>query len=313
MVKRILLGTLCLLLAACLGAGLWNVRNQEREQAAAADAKEAEARPLLVEKYRLIQELNDLKDQLERNESGDGSVVIVFTQAREEVYTQAYPILEEYGYQAVLALSADEYPGQAECVSLSQYRELLQAGWSVCVRWDGIQPLTAYVKQIKEICRDLDTELPDTIYVDEGCYSEEEDELIYRLGFSNVIHHGESGRSLLTTDVEDDLWHPGAMPWNRSGIKTALKATADSGGNLVLSVDFSGGESQFTETAFPKLCAYLQGLEQTLFVTDIQSARDYREEVQARTTDTELEAEIARVQSQIEELEAQYRAIYDEE
>ncbi len=308
--KKALLLAGIILSAVFLAGGLYLLEKQDRELARQSEALAEKAEPLVWEQRERKQELDALEEQLQRQEYGLGSVVIVFTELREEIYTEAYPVLQEAGYPAVLAVTDREYPGGEGCICPEQYEELRSAGWETCVRWDGEQPLEGYMEQLREIFAGLQTAVPEAIYISDGSYTASCDTLVREAGFRTVIHHGEDGRGIITLGYEEEMWHAGAMPWNQNGVKTTISSAASGGGNLILTVDFQEGSALFEADKFPRLCEYLKQCGENLFVTDLEGALEYRREVADSGADLELVAARQRLLEEIEELEREIAAIY---
>lgn len=299
-----------ILTAAVLAGGLYLSEKQDRELARQSEALAEKAEPLIWEQRERKQELEALEEQLQRQEYGLGSVVIVFTELREEIYTEAYPVLREAGYPAVLAVTDREYPGAEGCISPEQYEELRSAGWEACVRWDGEQPLEGCMEQLREIFAGLQTAVPEAVYISDGGYTASCDTQIREAGFRTVIHHGEDGRAIITLGYEEELWHAGAMPWNQNGVKTMISSAASGGGNLILTVDFQEGPALFEADKFPRLCEHLKRCGENLFVTELSGALDYRREVADSGAVLALVEARQRLLEEIEELEQEIAAIY---
>lgn len=287
-----------LILAALLAFGLFTEERKSEQERQAGEALYASTQHLRVQRRDLQNELEKLEEQLAREKQGMGSIVILFTELREEVYTEAFPILEEYGYTATLGLSDSQFPGQVGCMDKVQYQQLLDAGWSVCLQWDGQRELETYLAAMKE----LGAPSCEALYVESG-YAEDMDAQLLKLGFKQVVHHGETSLPLIITEDEPDLWHPGAMPWNRSGIKTMITNATNQGGNLVVTLNFAQGPSHFDAKKLPLMCDYVKGYSETLFVTNLLDARDYRRGRAVAGVDPELDAQIAELQAKIARLD----------
>lgn len=81
---------------------------------------EEELRPLYVEKNRMERELEQLADEYELRISGTGTVGILFTDLDERIYTELYPVMKEYGYTGIIAVSGSYLPGGEGCLSVEQ-------------------------------------------------------------------------------------------------------------------------------------------------------------------------------------------------
>lgn len=138
MIKKISI-ILTIVLTAVLAVTLWTVHKEEKETKLKHAQIEAELRPLRVE-------LQDLKDQLDEKEeyytaliNGGAAVTLLFTQTGEVIYEEVMPRMEAYGYHGMFALSEENYPGLEGNMSVKQFRELLDNGWSWCIEWPADQ------------------------------------------------------------------------------------------------------------------------------------------------------------------------------
>ncbi len=127
-------GIVCLAGAVCLGVFTWRDYQTQQEQAAGREEAEKLLRPLDVEWNRIQQEIDDLEEEYSLKMEGTGTAEVLFTHPDARVYEEAYPIMEEYGYTGVLAVSEQQFPGTEGNMSLEQFQELIQAGWMICTR-----------------------------------------------------------------------------------------------------------------------------------------------------------------------------------
>jgi len=114
-------------LAALLAFFFWTENEEKKEIQAAYEAMQNEIRPLELEIYGLQQELNGIKEEDDRETRGMGSIVLLFTDLSEGIYTDAYPQMTKYGFKGVLALGEEQAPGEAGCLNEQQFQELEDA------------------------------------------------------------------------------------------------------------------------------------------------------------------------------------------
>lgn len=300
-----------ILLAALLAAFLWQMFREETDQALRSERMEEALRPLYQEKARLRQDMADLDE----GQKGMGSVVFLFTTLDEIIYTDICPQMENCGFKGVLAVSAESAPGMEGCLSMQQFKELLEKGWECCLVWDDSADREIWVRANDMLLMHLGIEKPEAVYFPSDTYESELDVFLLREGFSAAVHHGEEQRDLVVTGTEDGIWHLGSMPWNRNGVRANLLNAAQESGNLVLTVGTDTRNSVYNKEEYGYMLDTVgQSCEEgSLFVTGIPGAREYQEILQddnaARKAETEKRK--AELEKQLEELDVKINDIVE--
>jgi len=308
---------LSLILAVGLGFSIWKERQENREILRKAAELEKELGPLEVERNRLQQELISLKKDHKDALEGDGSIVLLFTDLSEAVYTDIFPKMKGYGFTGMLAVSALQYPGQEGCMSTEQFQSLLNAGWSCCLKWDADAEPREWFKSCEEIIRITGIGEPNAVYFPADAYDSGKDSFLAGKGFGIAVHHGEEGLSLIASEAEEGLWHSGAMGWNQSGAEPMLEEAAVQGGNLVFTVGSDSQNEQYAEEAFANMLWQVNEFHKNegLRVCSLSEAREYRKEVGEagnqeeegyREQRRELEAEIQELEEEMERITGAY-------
>lgn len=262
-----------LLLAVLLAAGMAAVSRDRALQGAYADEYEAAARRLRMERGEVEKELEQVRGQLRQVVIGEGAVSILFEELPEAVVEEAYPLMQACGFAGVLALTPDTLPGTEGNLTVKEYQLLLSRGWTACVLWDDVVDLERYTRRLSEALEEQGLELPDALYVMPGDYHSFKDEIIRDQGYHIVVHHGETEEIIAREDPEE-LFHVGAAQWNQSGIWDIMTQTAEKGGGVVFSVDFSTESGCFDEELFGKMCQELEKRSGQLYVTGLQGLRE---------------------------------------
>lgn len=302
MVKRILLIAVCLLLSA--GIIHTTIRSAYRQ---AYQEEQEEAQGILRrQKEELERELKEVEDSMEQVVIGKGSVVLVFERLDRRLYDEALPIMKEFGFNGVMALSPDSLPDMEGCIRSEEFRELLDLGWTTCVYWDDFRTLE---RTLKELCPELERlsiDLPKAVAVAKGSYQTYKDEELEAAGFTVVLQHGDEGQLIARSDTET-LLRMGAVWWNHSAVLDVLSATAEYGGAVAISVDFFSRYGDFEGKLFRNMCQSLKNLEETLEICDLDRAREKLFDVKG---DDYLNKRAEYLQGEIQRIEKEMEAVY---
>ena len=227
---------LCVALVGLLAFLLWREEQKRAESQLLYEQMEEELRPLSVEMYDLENKLEELEKDYNSEQQGMGSLIFLFTDLDEIIYTDIFPQMQEYGFTGVLCLSADHIPGNEGCLTQPQLEELMAAGWECCLVWEEEMEYEEWASVCQEVEEAAGIETPDTVYTMADTYNRDLDRFFEEQGFSAVIHHGEEALPLVQTDLEEGIWHLGAVAWIQNGAGSLLASAASQGGNLVFHI-----------------------------------------------------------------------------
>lgn len=285
----------------------------QREREISYEEMEKELRPLELEKTRLRQEMSNLGKKHDEESQGAGSLVLLFTNVDEQIYTDIYPKMESYGFIGTLVLSEDSFPGQEGCLTGDQFKELTEAGWKCAVRWnENVEP-EEWLIQCRELAEKAEIVLPKIVYFPDGVYDESKDEFLTRRGFTVAVHHGEKNLPIILSEAGEGLWHPGAMGWVQSGANARLSEATTQGGNLVFTIGSDFEAEQYEEGQFINMLSLADGYCQdgNLMVTDLTGARKYRQELAdgQESRDEDYAEQESQLQEQMDELDREMDTI----
>ncbi len=273
-------GIVCLAGAVCLGVFTWRDYQTQQEQAAGREEAEKLLRPLDVEWNRIQQEIDDLEEEYSLKMEGTGTAEVLFTHPDARVYEEAYPIMEEYGYTGVLAVSEQQFPGTEGNMSLEQFQELIQAGWSTCIVWSGDDMYTwlgALALKMQE------TGVPGSsvMYFPSETYLKEYDEILLAHGFAAAVHHGEAGE-MDTAAGEGGIWHPAAVGLQGETPKYRLDDAVKNKANIVYTVGWQQEDEMYNEKMLRSMLSYFKQYQEEsgLQVMDIAGAGEYRQQLE---------------------------------
>lgn len=274
---------LTIVLAVILAVFLYCEDKAAREKEAYYTKKEELLAPLNKEKRQWKEQLSRLENDHHSRMAGHGSAVILFTGCDERIYTEIYPIMQEYGYAGVLEVSEEHFPGEEGSISQEQLRELSDAGWTTCVRWEGVPTGEGWLYRLTNRMKEAGIARGNVMYFPYGTYEDEQDRILKELGFDIAVHHGEMGKPLIVTEAKEEIWHPGAVGIKGESPRYKLQDAVAARGNIVFVVGYEAEDEMYDERAFRSMldnfAAYQK--ENEFQIMDFQGARNYREGVEA--------------------------------
>lgn len=316
MFKKIVI-IMTLILAVGLVFFIKKVNNEEQNQMAQYEEVSEKRRPLLVKQQELEKQLEELAADYEASKLPKGTTQVIFTGLEADVYNVCYPIMQEFEYTGILALSPNQLPGMEGRMTIEQFQELRSKGWQVCVKWDATITGNNWWPALKKTLKELGIETCSTVYFTNGIYKPTMDANLQRMGFSVVVHHGEPGGSLLQLAEEEGLWHLGAVGLMGEKPKLRLTESIAQKGNITYLVGFELEDEKYNERSFRSMLSYFEKYEETseLIVSNIDETRQhYRERLVGQDPAKEeaynqakeaLEQELAKVQAEIDALDTQ--------
>lgn len=307
---------LIIIMAAVLARMLWEDAVGQKEQQRKAEKMEEELRPLDVEKNRLERELEQLAEEYELRISGTGTVGILFTDLDERIYTEIYPVMKEYGYTAVLAVSGSYLPGGEGRLSVEQITELLAAGWACCPTWQAGDSLQT-VLDLETVLAGMGAAPSNTIYFEEGAYTQAYDTDLAAAGYTSVIHHGEENLPLVTSDTANPVWHPGAVGLQGEEPRFRLEDAVEGKGNIIFTVGYTREDEMYDPNPFISMLDYLQeyGARSEVSVMKPWEARSYFTDLLngGGALSAEYEEKKAELEEQIEAVQEEMDSIRKED
>ena len=97
-----------------------------------------------------------------------------------------------------------------------------------------------------------------TIYFEEGAYTQAYDTELAGAGYTTVIHHGEEGLPLVTSDVETAVWHPGAVGRQGEEPRYRLGDAVGEKGNIIFTVSYTREDEMYDSNPFITMLDYLK-------------------------------------------------------
>lgn len=309
--RRLIALSLLLIMAVIL----WANQMHEDKEAKEAFALEEQLRPLTIKRQKLKQQLEELEKKYEAERRPRATTQILFTEPDARVYELCYPIMKEYKLTGVIALSEERLPGVEGCMSEEQLKELIQAGWSICARFDNATRLGTQWTSLKKEFKKYNLDEPNTVYLASGVYNKGLDATIEQCGFTIVVHHGEEGLPIVQSNDEAGLWHLGSVGIKGHEPRLRFTEAIEGKANVITLVGFSLAEEMYVEKSFRSMissCSQYVAKDE-LIVGSMEDARahfkdrstevgeiDKQEYLQQKQV---LDAQLVEVEKEIEKLQ----------
>ncbi|PJN80556.1 hypothetical protein CWE04_08025 [Thomasclavelia cocleata] len=219
---------------------------------------EQEVETFVKEKKQLETDLLDLEKKYDNEINGKASVELLFTDLNENIYTDIYPWMKEYGYIGTLAISPKSFPGQKDCLSMKQFKELINAGWQCCLKWDESSDINEWLSSCRELAKALEIKLVNAVYFPTGSYNSKYDEILMKEGILVVVYHDENDLLSINSKFKNDLWYSSALAWNSNQATSILSNLMNQKGNMVYTI---GSESIYEKYEEGNFIAMLKRLK----------------------------------------------------
>lgn len=305
MVKKVLFGLLCVVLAGLLGFGILQSKREDQARAQALSEINEQLEPLRSRKLELEAELAGLKRENEEEMSGMATLSLLVTDLDADLATQIVPALQEADVPAVLVLSQTQFPGDEGCITVEDLQQRLEDGWDYCVAWDGSDSFDEWYPDMSRRLEDIGLAMPKALYCEGKSYSADLAKAAQARGITTIVHNGEQDQPIVSVEFED-LWKMGSVRWIASGGRNLLEQAVEKHGSTVFRVD----QIDFYESEFAAMLKLLNQYrdEDALMTGTLAESRAYREKLAAEQEEMRDEAYEAKVR----ELNEKIQAVEDE-
>lgn len=288
-------------------------KKEDQEKEAEHVRMESELRPMDLELRKLNQDLDSLEKEQEKEIQGMGTLVFLFTNLDEILYTDIFPQMKSYGFVGMVTLSPTIFPGQEGCLNREQFDELLDAGWKCALRWENDLDSEDWVSSCRELVKEVGIPVPEVVYFPENTYYSGLDSFLTVQHFSVAIHHGEEDISLIPIEAGKGIWYPGAMPWEQDGIISTTSDMIAQRGNLVQTIGTDTVAEMYEKDTYIYMLNRIRDYCQSgdLLVTDILGAREYRRNLEAErgAIEADYESRRAQLEERIDSLNREMEAV----
>jgi hypothetical protein len=245
---------------------------------------------------QLEEEIETLKDKY--NITNQGTITLLFTELNSQLYDEIYPKMKEYGYVGMIALSSNQYPSKDGCISIAQYRKMMNNGWNSCYLWEDQDTLTSFQSTLDNLGLH-----PSKIMFFNDNYDDDTINYIYLSKFKAVISNSESYSAMTSKNDMSYINSKSYLNNSSDNIKNIINNNA----NMVYTISFNQTNNQYDSSTFTTLLKNIKTYtkKETLEVIDINDLFNEStdsSEYQARLEISSKQEEIETLQKEKEQL-----------
>lgn len=223
--------TLYILLTAIVALALLTVILFSAISEYRADKRQSEfeevVSALQKERSELLLEYSNVEREEYSKLGYSAALSLIFKGANKALYDEIFPIFtDENGGCGVLTgivcLSPSEMPGEEGMMSEAQLAEMIRAGWTAAVLWDGKGDLADYLEQMKYAFEALGLSPFDTVLFWGDSYNTGLDTVLAEAGVKYAVHSRSGVYPLVEQRTENgSVMLPGYVGWNNGAGKGA--------------------------------------------------------------------------------------------
>ena len=269
---------------------------------------------LQIEEYR--KETEEVKNDFDDKIHGKSQTLIVIQTLREGEAERIIMDLQEEGFTGSFLLSESEFPGEQDRLSLERFCELMDSGWSYCVRVDvlddGLKALTRVEKRLEA----AGISKPLVIFLSSGQQAQISAQDLLAKGYRVFVSYARL-EDWLGEGKEQGAATILARSWNSPGIYSVVEKTATSpGGQIALLTGGSSAYDRFEREQFIPMLEQLRHWEKKYRFEVISFSRtnliDQERKEQVDLLVKEREEKVATLQNKISLLEKRVAELREE-
>ncbi len=275
---------ICIILVIAMAFSLLGVFRHHYAEAQITSESLMEYRksPAVVEENQnaLEENLEELKAEYAKVENSIVPAVDFFvTDLDESMYTTLYPLMSEYGFRGKMVLTHKQFPDGEGKITLEQFQELLDAGWTYCIGWDSDTDLADRIDTMQIRMERYELAMPDTIFDRDRLYTNDMAGILTDRGFKTVVV--SELKEVISDEPKEEsgvvLYHAATV--DKLDVGPVLADESESGGGcLALRLRMKNdGETVFNEDKTRELFQQIKDLsdEERLYLCDRESMTAY--------------------------------------
>lgn len=303
-----------IVLAAAVVAVLIVVRSQqtsksgEEKQRQTQECEQAVA-PLKQQRETVLQEIKDLDLQLAGGDLQMASVLILYVQPNDVLIEDSLPIVEEYDFPCLVCCEAGSFPGDPNCITAAQARELIDRGWEF-----GLSLVPA--DDVELLCGEMTRRgLPSPAFAyyplsNFNADDPEAEQVLLSHGIETVLQYN----FMPEDNDEHKLNYIAAYGFRERNCKSVLAETVANSNTLAFTIGYNNAYERYDRQPFLSMTGMFQDKveQESLMVTSIETALARRDAFAAEVEDREadLNAQKADAQRRLAEIDAEITRIY---
>ncbi len=309
-----------IVLAVALVAVLVIVRSQQA--ARAREEKQRETReceqaiaPLKQQREEILQQIKDVELKLAGGDLSFASVLILYVQPNEGLIEDSLPIVRGtdevagYEYPCLVCCEEDSFPGDENCISVSQALELIDDGWQFGLTLTPEDDVAALCDEMTA----LGLPSPAFAYYPLSNFNaddpNQEQELLSH-GITTVLQY-----NFVPEDNDKHLLdYIAAYGFREKNCRSVLQETVANSSTLTFTIGYNNPYERYEQRPFLSMLSLFQNSvdEGHLAVTTIEGALARRDALSAELSarEAELNAQKAACQQHLAEIDDEITRVY---
>ena len=232
------------------------------------------------------------------------------------------PTINTLNAPICIILAEDKLPGDENNITVDEFLALMTKESEYFWEYDGQDDLNAWYSRMQSAVDALGLAAPKTVYCTKGNYSTALDEALLKMGFENVIHHGEERLGIVSDLPEESgMWRICASNFMNTDFNLTVDTVLTARGNLMLewnldeihsllASDLFAGASQSVEESAQYMLEFFHdwsiGSVSQIRSLRLENHQRYLDSIEAaKQPRIELENKIQSLKEQIEALQEQ--------
>lgn len=304
--RSILLLIATILLAVAV---VWFSRDAEQFSPQQLNELNEKVAPYKVQQNNLETEISDLEKEYEAVVNGKGNLVFIFKELNDKFYSSMKTKMAEKSMTGVMLLSKNQFPGMDNCISMDEFSNLISIGWDYYIAWEEGQTKEEWISYWADKLGEVGLVMPKVVYFDKNMYNEEYEEYLLGNGFEAVVTQGVSGKYMITTGCDEELWDICAIGWNNMEAQNLMQQAVNNGGTIAFTVGFHALGEEYEQDDFNAMIDTLSSYvkRDRIQITDVVEAKIYES-----TISMEMMEEREIISLKIKEKEEELKSIKDE-
>ena len=278
------------------------------KQQEAIDCEQAIA-PLKQQREEVLTQIKELELKLAGGDLSFASVLIMYVQPNDVLIEDSRSIVEEYEYPCLVCCEEGSFPGDENCISVEQARELIGLGWEFGLSLTPEDDVAALCAEMTD--RGLPT--PAFAYYPLSDFNADDpasEQTLFQHGISTVLQY-----NFVPEDNEEHLLrYIAAYGFRERNCKSVLRETIANSNALAFTIGYNNAYARYEQQPFISMNNMFQSYvdDETLAVTTIEQALLRQDEFGSTLEEREagLLAQKAACEQHLAEIDAEITRIY---
>ncbi|MBR3290035.1 MAG: hypothetical protein IKI63_04575 [Clostridia bacterium] len=284
-------------------------QNVQRQQAA-WECEQALA-PLRQQRDELLNQIEDLNTRLRGGDLFLGSVMMLFVQPNDDILTDTLPTLQKEEYPCIVCCEPGSFPGDKNCISVEQARELVDLGWEFGLSLVPEDDVAALCEEMT----DLGLPSPTVAYYPLANFNADDPEQEQNLlaqGITTVLQY-----NFVPEDNDaHQLQYIAAYGFRERNCKSVLAGTVANSNALAFTIGYNNAYERYEKRPFLSMTSlffeYAEENHLMVTTTDVALARRAQFNAVVDERKEPLTAERDECARELAEIEDEITRVYDE-